>query len=123
MSDGRAHVLIVEDSHDVSTAYKILFEARGYRASTAATVAAAVDVALNDPVDLMLLDLTLPDGNGLQVLEALREGCKLPRRAVALTGHDEIEIRELCLGAGCAEVLLKPVPPRELLRKAGEWLG
>lgn len=118
-----AHVLIVEDSYDVSTAYRILFEARGFRATTAATVEAAVQTGMQEPVDLMLLDLTLPDGNGLQVLEALRTADRTPRVTVALTGHDDAEISRLCVEAGCREVLLKPVPPRVLLQKAGEWVG
>jgi CheY-like chemotaxis protein len=46
-----------------------------------------------------------------------------PRVVVALTGRDEPEIVTRCLEAGCRAVLLKPVPARELLRQAKEWLG
>jgi CheY-like chemotaxis protein len=42
---------------------------------------------------------------------------------VALTGRDEAEIVARCLAAGCREVLLKPVPVRELVRKVKGWLG
>ena len=47
----------------------------------------------------------------------------LPRVTVALTGHDEPAIVALCRAAGCKEVLLKPVPTKELLRMAREWLA
>ena len=117
----RKHVLIVEDSFDVANAYRILFEAKGYRVSLADRVLAAVELALTDPVDFMLLDLTLPDGSGLDVLDALRGG-GLPTTTVALTGHDDAAIRRRCLDAGCTEVLVKPVSPRELLAKMETWI-
>jgi len=75
-----------------------------------------------DPVDLLLLDLGLADGDGLLVLEQLRARGAMPRVSAALTGRDEPEIVARCLAAGCREVLLKPVPARTLLRKAREWL-
>lgn len=117
----RKHVLIVEDSFDVANAYRILFEAKGYRVSVADRVLGAVELALADPVDFMLLDLTLPDGSGLDVLDALRGG-GLPTTTVALTGHDDTAVRRRCLDAGCSDVLVKPVSPRELLAKMETWV-
>ena len=72
--------------------------------------------ARTDPPDLMLLDVSLGDEDGLAVLEALRaDGGVLPA-TVAMTGHDDAATRARCLAAGCVAVLLKPVPTRELLR-------
>jgi DNA-binding response OmpR family regulator len=116
------HVLIVEDNDLVSGALRVLFEQTGRRVSIASTVADAISVASADRPDLMLIDLTLPDGNGLSILEALRRDHREPRVAVALTGHDEPSITERCTALGCADVLLKPVPTRELLRRVDEWL-
>ena len=118
-----AHVLIVEDNDLVSGALRVLFEQTGRRVSIAATVADAISVASADQPDLMLIDLTLPDGNGMAILEALRRENRLPRVAVALTGHDDPAIAERCAQLGCAEVMLKPVPTRELLRRAEQWLA
>jgi len=115
-------VLIVEDNDLVSGALRVLFEQTGRRVSIASTVADAILVASADRPDLMLIDLTLPDGNGLAILEELRREHREPRVAVALTGHDEPEIAKRCAALGCADVLLKPVPTRELLRRAEEWL-
>ena len=118
-----AHILIVEDNDLVSGALRVLFEQTGRRVSIAATVADAIAVASADRPDLMLIDLTLPDGSGLSVLEELRRENRSPRVAVALTGHDEPSIAQQCAALGCADVLLKPVPTRELLRRAEGWLA
>jgi DNA-binding response OmpR family regulator len=117
------HVLIVEDNDLVSGALRVLFEQTGRRVSIAATVADAIAVASADRPDLMLVDLTLPDGSGLTILEALRRDNREAKVAVALTGHDDPAIVERCTELGCADVLLKPVPTRELLRRAEEWLS
>ena len=117
------HVLIVEDNDLVSGALRVLFEQTGRRVSTASTVADAISMATADRPDLMLIDLPLPDGNGLAILEELRKQHREPKVAVALTGHDEPAIVERCTALGCADVLLKPVPTRELLRRAEEWLN
>jgi len=112
----RARILIVEDSQLVTEAFSILFTEAGYEVDTAATVAEAIERGTSDPVDLMLLDISLPDGDGLEVLGALREKGALPRATLAMTGHNDSESRRKCIEAGCAEVLLKPVPIAELLR-------
>jgi two-component system KDP operon response regulator KdpE len=100
----------------------VLLEETGHRVTTAASVADAVAAALADAPDVLLLDLTLPDGEGLQILDRLRAASRLPRVAVALTGHDDEAIALRCAAAGCREVLLKPVPVRQLLAKLGDWL-
>lgn len=116
-------MLIVEDNDLVSGALRVLFEQTGRRVSVAATAADALRKARGDRPDLMLVDVTLPDGDGLAVVERLRESGEAPRVVVALTGHDEPAVVRRCESLGCAAVLLKPVPTRELLRRAGEWLG
>lgn len=119
----RPHVLIVEDDENVTSALRALFEATGHRVSSAASVDEAIAACVNDPPAVMLLDLTLPDGDGLEVLSALaRLGVPVPPTA-ALTGHDLPEVAERCRQAGCREVLLKPFPPRELLAKVAGLAG
>jgi DNA-binding response OmpR family regulator len=117
------HVLVAEDNDLVSGAMRVLFEETGHRVSTAPSIVATVKVASADPVDLLLLDLGLSDGDGLDVLAQLKERGAMPRVAVALTGRDEPEVVARCREMGCADVLLKPVPAREMLRRAKEWLG
>jgi two-component system KDP operon response regulator KdpE len=117
------HVLVAEDNTLVADAMRLLFEETGHRVTTAGTIADVVRAAADDPVDLLLLDLGLADGDGLEVLEQLRARGALPRVSVALTGRDEPDVIARCRDAGCREVLLKPVPVGELLRKSREWLN
>ena len=117
------HVLVAEDNTLVADAMRLLFEETGHRVTTAGTIADVVRAASDDPVDLMLLDLGLADGDGLDVLDQLRAREALPRVSVALTGRDEPDVIERCKAAGCREVLLKPVPVGELLRKSRAWLN
>ena len=115
------HILVVEDNELVSGALRVLLESLDTRVTTAATIAETLGVARTDPPTVALLDLTLPDGDGLTAVDALREaGC---RTIVALTGHDDAETRARCLAAGCVDVLLKPVPARELLAHTTRWLS
>ena len=116
-------MLIVEDNDLVTGALRILFEETGRRVTVAHTVADAVKAGTSDPPDLLLLDLTLPDGDGLEVVRSLVKNGVQPKATVALTGRDDPESLERCIAAGCTEAMLKPVPTRELLRKAEEWLA
>lgn len=109
-------ILIVEDSQLVTEAFSILFTEAGYDVESAATVAEAIEQGSREGLDLILLDLSLPDGSGLDVLEELRKRGRLPRATLAMTGDNDSKTRRKCLEAGCADVLLKPVRIGELLR-------
>jgi two-component system sensor histidine kinase/response regulator len=111
-----AHILVVEDSDLISSAFRILLEDSGYRVTVAETGAQAIESAAASPVDVMLLDLTLPDGSGLAALDEMRSRAVAPRVTLAMTGDDQKATREKCIAAGCADVLVKPVAIRELRR-------
>ena len=100
-----------------------MFETTGRRVTVAHSVAEATQRAVADPPDLLLLDLKLPDGDGLEVARALSLKGVKPKATVALTGRDDPLSLERCAAAGCAAVLVKPVPTAELLRRAQEWLS
>jgi len=119
--DAKPHILIVDDSADVTGALRVLFEETGNDVSVANTIRDAVAVADTRAVDVMLLDLTLPDGDGLSVLAAMRARDTAPRITAALTGRAEPEVAARCTAAGCQAVLVKPVPIAELLRRVREW--
>lgn len=118
----KAHVLIVEDNELVTGALRILFEETGRRVTVAHSVADAIAAGAADPPDLLLLDLSLPDGDGLDVARRLAERGVQPKATVALTGRDDPASIERCSVAGCTAVMVKPVPTAELLRRVGEWL-
>jgi two-component system, OmpR family, response regulator len=111
-------LLIVEDSALAASALRLLFEESGYDVSVAATVKRAIELATSVQPDLMLLDLTLGDGDGLTVLKQLRDMNCAPRNTVAITGHDDDVVRQKCIDAGCVDVLVKPVPIARLLALA-----
>lgn len=117
----RPHILIVDDSTDVTGALRVLFEETGNDVSIANTIRDAVFVATDRPVDIMLLDLTLPDGDGLTALTTMKAQGVEPRVTAALTGRAEPEIAARCTAAGCRAVLVKPVPIGVLLSKVREW--
>ena len=123
MTGSLPHVLVAEDNALVCEAMRVLFSETGHRVNTAGHVAEILDIVESDPVDLLLLDLGLADGDGFEVLSEMKARGVWPRVVVALTGRDEPEIIARCLEAGCAAVLLKPVPARELLRQTREWLA
>ena len=115
-------MLIVEDSALVTSALRILFEETGRRVTVAHSVQEAIAAGKKDPPDLLLLDLTLPDGSGLDVASSLSKFGVEPKATVALTGRDDPESLQRCSDAGITAVMVKPVPAKELLRRATEWL-
>jgi len=116
-------ILVVEDNALAAGALQALLETDGYVVRIADTVEAAIDACTGHTTDLMLLDLTLPDGDGLSVLAAVATMGRLPTTTVALTGHDDPAVTARCRAAGCHDVLLKPVSARELLARAAVWLA
>lgn len=118
-----ARVLLVEDSELVTDALRTLLEAMGHSVRTATTVRGAVDAVLAESPDIMLLDLGLADGHGLQALEELNGRQALPRVVAAMTGDDDPAMRRRCLAAGCREVLVKPVGARQLLARIDAWMS
>lgn len=122
MTRDQAHVLIVEDNALVTSATRILLEDAGFRVSTAGSIADAYVACRTDAPDAILLDLRLPDGDGLTLLKRLRADGAPAKVVIALTGRDEPEIRARCLRAGCVEVLLKPVDVRALAGRIRSWL-
>jgi len=112
-------VLVVDDSALVTEALGVLLEAVGYRTAAAGSVDEAVRTARDLHPDALLLDLTLPDGDGLDILGALRDDGPVPI-AIALTGHDDPATAARCREAGCQAVLTKPVRAAALVQALAE---
>jgi DNA-binding response OmpR family regulator len=115
-----ARVLLVEDSPMINGALKLVLESGGFDVTVATTAAEAKAAGSDVRADVMLLDITLPDEDGLAVLEELAAKGMRPSATFAMTGHSDAETRARCLAAGCDEVLLKPVPIQQLLRIVSE---
>ena len=117
-------ILLVEDDSDFRTALGIRFRAAGYLPVFAADGATAVTTAQRERPDLIVLDLGLPGGDGLVVLERLR---RIPRLAaipvMVLTARDPLEVEQQALRLGASVFLQKPVDSEVFLEAVREALG
>src|SRR5207302_1183465 len=87
-SPRRRRILLVEDHHDTARAMRRLLAAEGYEVATATDVATGLQLAEEQTFDLLLSDLALPDGSGLDLMQSLRaRGLKLP--GIALSGFGQ----------------------------------
>ena len=107
----------------MTDAFSILLRESGYDVDVAGTIAEAAETAKTRRPDVILLDISLPDGDGLDLLDQLREHDSLPKATLAMTGHGDSRTRQKCLDAGCAQVFLKPVSISELLRQIEHHLA
>ena len=104
----------------INGALKMLLESSGFDVTLATTAAEATQLGSDKRADVMLLDITLPDADGLTVLEELDARGMKPATTYAMTGHSDQATRDRCIAAGCEDVLLKPVPVQQLLRIVSE---
>ena len=103
-------ILIAEDSRDGREMLQVMLGLKGYSVLTAADGCAAVEVALSNVPDLILLDLELPRLDGLAVTRNLRRHSNLENiPVIILSGHDPREHKQSAIDAGCTDYLLKPV--------------
>jgi DNA-binding NtrC family response regulator len=111
-----AHIVLVDDETNFATATAEFFRIHGHSVVTADCLSAARSALERKMPDLLLLDLMLPDGNGLDLLQDLQD--ERPRLVVVITGHPAIKgtIREL--GGPSVAYLTKPVDSSELRRLA-----
>ncbi len=99
-------VLIVDDQPTIRRSLRHLLERKGYRACEADSGAAAVQTAQAEDPEVILLDLKLPDGDGLEVLDRLQGVC--PEAAVILlTGHGSVEAAVTAIKKGAEDFLEK----------------
>ena len=99
-------VLIVDDQLTIRKSLRHLLERKGYHALEADSGAAAVQAAQAEEPEVILLDLKLPDGDGLEVLERLQGVC--PEAAVILlTGHGSVETAVTAIKKGAEDFLEK----------------
>lgn len=103
---GNLRVLLLEDHEDTARVMGKVLVQMGHEVETSATVAAASEKLRERKFDVILSDIGLPDGTGIDFIRA-REICQTP--AVALTGYRMAEDVEECLQAGFDEHLTKPV--------------
>ena len=112
-------ILVVEDHETTAAAMVRLLSRRGHVVHIAHSVKTALELATQHPFDVVLSDLGLPDGNGFQLMEQLRDRHGL--RGVALSGYGMELDQERSLRSGFATHLTKPVDLQRLLRALAEF--
>lgn len=109
-------ILIVEDNAKLSALLARRLEQGAFAVDIAATIDAANDLLSVAKFDLVLLDLTLPDGDGLKLLENLRRSAN-PVAVLIATARDDVEHRIKALNTGADDYIVKPFSAEELLAR------
>src|SRR5437868_139828 len=108
-------VLVVDDEPQILRALRINLRVRDYEVHVAATGAEALEVAGRYPPDLVILDLGLPDLDGVEVIQGLRGWTKAP--IIVLSGRADSVDKVEALDAGADDYVTKPFGVEELLAR------
>ena len=108
-------VLLVDDEHSILRAVGAGLTARGYDVRTATTGQQALDLLATDPPDVAILDLGLPDVDGVEVCRRVRRWTSLPIIVLSAAGSDDRKVA--ALDAGADDYVTKPFSMPELLAR------
>jgi two-component system KDP operon response regulator KdpE len=117
-------VLVVDDEPQIVRALKVVLREAGFQAVPAETASEALDLAAVRPPEAAIIDLVLPDLDGVELTRRLREWSEMPILVLSAVGEEEQKVR--ALEAGADDYITKPFGTRELvarlhaaLRRAG----
>jgi len=123
-----ARVLVVDDEPQIVRALKVVLREAGFEAVPAETASQALDLAAVRPPQAAIVDLVLPDADGIELTRRLREWSEMPILVLSAVGEEEQKVR--ALEAGADDYITKPFGTRELvarlhaaLRRAGRAEG
>jgi two-component system cell cycle response regulator DivK len=106
----RGRILIVEDTRDTRALLKAVFEAEGYEVLEAADGIEAVEVALAELPDAIIMDMSLPRIDGNTAVKIIRrEPALRSTPVIACTAHNQWEWRGKSIVAGCDAFITKPI--------------
>jgi two-component system KDP operon response regulator KdpE len=115
MTEARPTILVVEDEPEIRRFLRASLGAEGYRiAESAGARRGAIDAATHKP-DMAIVDLGLPDGDGLEVIRAIREWSPMPILVLSARTHERSKIE--ALDAGADDYVTKPFGIGELLAR------
>jgi two-component system KDP operon response regulator KdpE len=115
MSGAGRRVLAVDDERQILRALRVTLQSHGYEVTTAATVEEALDRAAVSNPDAAIVDLLLPDGDGVELARRLREWSQVPIIVLSAVGEEEEKVR--ALRAGADDYVTKPFGPDELVAR------
>jgi two-component system KDP operon response regulator KdpE len=108
-------VLACDDEQQILRALKLTLRAAGYDVLTSATIEEALDAAALSRIDAAIVDLLLPDGDGIELWARLREWSEMPIIVLSAVGEEAQKVR--ALRAGADDYVTKPVGPDELVAR------
>jgi two-component system, OmpR family, KDP operon response regulator KdpE len=108
-------VLVVDDEPQIVRALKVVLREAGFETVPAETASQALDLAAVRPPDAAIVDLVLPDGDGVDVTRSLREWSEMPILVLSAVGEEEQKVR--ALDAGADDYITKPFGARELVAR------
>lgn len=112
---GRGRILACDDEPQILRALKLVLRAEGYEPLLASSVQEALDLVAVSPVEGAIIDLLLPDGDGIELCTRLREWSALPIIVLSAVGEEEQKVR--ALRAGADDYVTKPFGPPELVAR------
>jgi two-component system, OmpR family, KDP operon response regulator KdpE len=110
-----ARVLVCDDELQILRALRVILRDGGFDVTTAATAQEALDRVAVGPVDAAIIDLVLPDGDGIEVCRSIREWSEMPIIVLSAVGEEEQKVR--ALEAGADDYVTKPFGPNELVAR------
>lgn len=116
-------VLIIEDNEDNLYLVKFMLEQKQLEVMVAETGIKGYELAMSTNPDLILMDIQLPDVNGMEVTRMIREsdqGKEVP--IIAITSYAMTGDREKALQAGCTGYIEKPIDPETFLDTVNQYL-
>jgi DNA-binding response OmpR family regulator len=121
MADNRPRILIAEDLDENRHALKLLLKLTGFDSLEAVDGRAAIDVAVREQPALVLMDLSLPEIDGLQAVREIRAaGAAMP--IIMVSAYDDLSTRAQTLEAGANDYLTKPIEFDQLKQMIERWL-
>jgi two-component system KDP operon response regulator KdpE len=114
MSD-RTRVLICDDEPQILRALRVILGDAGYEVVPALTAREALDAVAVRPPDAAIIDLVLPDGDGVDVCRSIREWSEMPVLVLSAVGDEREKVR--ALDAGADDYVTKPFGPDELVAR------
>jgi two-component system KDP operon response regulator KdpE len=110
-----ARVLVCDDELQIVRALKVILRDAGFEAITAARGEEALDLAATRNPEAAIIDLVLPDVDGVEVCRRLREWSEMPIIVLSAVGEEDSKVR--ALAAGADDYVTKPFGPRELIAR------
>jgi len=114
-SDSRPRVLVVDDEQQILRALRVILRDAGFEAIPASTAEEALDLAALRHPDAAIIDLVLPDFDGIELSRRLREWSDIPLIVLSAVGDEDAKVR--ALAAGADDYVTKPFGPRELVAR------